>query len=124
VTPGLRVYGDGDRLIQAIGNLLSNAARYTPEAGVVRVRLLQEGAEAVIEVADSGIGVAEDERDKVFTRFWRADPARTRASGGLGIGLAVVREIVERHGGRVEVHTSDLGGAAFVVRLPLSGDGR
>jgi two-component system sensor histidine kinase SenX3 len=63
--------------------------------------------------------VAEDDREKVFTRFWRADPARTRASGGLGIGLAVVREIVERHGGRVGVHPSDLGGAAFVVRLPL-----
>lgn len=119
IAPGLCAHGDADRLIQAVGNLLSNAARYTPEGGVVRVRLLRDGAEAVIEVADSGIGVAEDDREKVFTRFWRADPARTRASGGLGIGLAVVREIVERHGGRVGAHPSDLGGAAFVVRLPL-----
>ncbi|MBN2248151.1 MAG: HAMP domain-containing protein [Coriobacteriia bacterium] len=120
----LTVNADADRLMQAVGNLLSNAARYTPEGGTVRVRLLRDGAEAVIEVADSGMGVAEDDRERVFTRFWRADPARNRASGGLGIGLAVVREIVERHGGRVGVHGSDLGGAAFVIRLPLAGEKR
>ncbi|MHB1323366.1 MAG: sensor histidine kinase [Coriobacteriia bacterium] len=121
VERGVFVLGDGDRLTQAVGNLLSNAARYTPEGGRVRIRLLRDGTEGVIEVADSGIGVAEDDRTRVFTRFWRADPARSRASGGLGIGLAVVREIVERHGGTVGVHGSDLGGAAFVVRIPLDG---
>lgn len=120
VESGLVVRGDGDRLTQAVGNLLSNAARYTPEGGHVRIRLLRDGEQAVIEVADSGIGVAHEDRQHVFTRFWRADPARSRASGGLGIGLAVVREIVERHGGSVGVHDSDLGGAAFVVRLPLA----
>ncbi len=121
---GLAVNADADKLTQAVGNLLSNAARYTPEGGTIRVRLLRDGADAVIEVADSGMGVAEEDRSRVFTRFWRADPARNRASGGLGIGLAVVREIVERHGGRVGVHESDLGGAAFVVRLPLVGEKR
>lgn len=124
VEPGVMVLGDGDRLTQAVGNLLSNAARYTPEGGRIRIRVLKDGAEAVVEVADSGIGVAEEDRAKVFTRFWRADPARNRASGGLGIGLAVVREIVERHGGRVGVYTSDLGGAAFVIRLPVVQTGR
>lgn len=121
---GLTVNVDADRLTQAVGNLLSNAARYTPEGGTVRVRLLRDGAEAVIEVSDTGMGVAEADREHVFTRFWRADPARSRASGGLGIGLAVVREIVERHGGSVGVHESDLGGAAFVIRLPLVGEKR
>lgn len=121
---GLAVNADADRLTQAVGNLLSNAARYTPEGGTVRVRLVRDGADAVIEVADSGMGVAEEDRTRVFTRFWRADPARNRASGGLGIGLAVVREIVERHGGRVGVHESDLGGASFVIRLPLAGEKR
>jgi len=120
IAEGLVVRGDGDRLTQAVGNLLSNAARYTPEGGTVRLRLLSDGAEAVIEVADSGPGVAEEDRERVFTRFWRGDPARTRMSGGVGIGLAVVREIVERHGGKVGVHPSDLGGAAFVIRLPLA----
>lgn len=119
VENGLIVNGDGDRITQAVGNLLANAARYTPEGGVVRVRVLRDGTDAVIEVADSGIGVAEADRAHVFTRFWRADPARSRASGGLGIGLAVVREIAERHGGSVGVYASDLGGASFVVRLPL-----
>jgi signal transduction histidine kinase len=116
---GVTVMGDPDRLRQAVGNLLSNAARYTPGGGRVRVRLLRDGTEAVIEVADSGIGVAEEDRERVFTRFWRADPARARTSGGLGIGLAVVREIAERHGGKVGVHASDLGGASFVIRVPL-----
>jgi len=121
VAEGLVVVADGDRLTQAVGNLLANAARYTPEGGRIRVRVLRDGHEAVIEVADSGIGVAEADRERVFQRFWRADPARSRASGGLGIGLAVVREIAERHGGAVGVHASDLGGAAFVIRLPLVG---
>lgn len=120
VEQGITVRGDGDRLTQAVSNLLANAARYTPEGGHIRIRVLRDGAEAVIEVADSGIGVAEEDRARVFTRFWRADPARSRASGGLGIGLAVVREIVERHGGKVGVHEADLGGAAFVIRLPLA----
>lgn len=121
VQGGLIVLGDGDRLTQAVGNLLANAARYTPEGGRVRVRVVRDGAEAVVEVADSGIGVAEADRARVFQRFWRADPARSRVSGGLGIGLAVVREIAERHGGSVGVHASDLGGASFVIRLPLVG---
>lgn len=120
IEPGMTVLGDADRLTQAVGNLLSNAARYTPQGGTVRVRLLRDGTDAVVEVADSGIGVAEADRPHVFTRFWRADPARSRASGGLGIGLAVVREIAERHGGAVGVYESDLGGASFVIRIPLA----
>lgn len=124
IEPSVMVLGDADRLTQAVGNLLSNAARYTPEGGQVRVRLLRDGDDAVIEVADSGIGVAEGDREKVFTRFWRGDPARTRTSGGVGIGLAVVREIAERHGGSVGVYGSDLGGAAFVMRIPLAPERR
>jgi signal transduction histidine kinase len=124
IEPGIMVRGNADRLRQAVGNLLSNAARYTPEGGSVRLRLLRDGAEAVIEVADSGIGVADEDRERVFTRFWRADPARARTSGGLGIGLAVVREVVERHGGKVGVHDSDLGGASFVIRIPIAQDRR
>jgi len=121
IEEGLVVVGDGDRLTQAVGNLLSNAARYTPEGGRVRIRVLRDGPHAVIEVADSGIGIAEGDRERVFTRFWRADLARTRASGGLGIGLAVVKEIIDRHGGAVGVAASDLGGTSVWIRLPLGG---
>jgi len=121
IAEGLVVVGDGDRLTQAVGNLLSNAARYTPEGGRVRVRVLRDGPHAVIEVADSGIGIDEADRERVFTRFWRADQARARASGGLGIGLAVVKEIVDRQSGGVGIGPSDLGGTSVWIRLPLSG---
>lgn len=121
ITTGLRVMGDADRLTQAVGNLLSNAARYTPAGGTVTVTLRREGDRAVIEVADTGIGIATEDLDRVFSRFWRADDARDRASGGLGIGLSVVREIVERHGGTVAAVRRASGGSAFALRLPLEG---
>lgn len=117
IDEGIRVNADRDRLTQAIGNLLSNAARYTPAGGSVTVTLRAEGDRAVIEVADTGIGIAEEDAERVFARFWRADQARDRASGGLGIGLAVVREIVERHGGMVGVSRREGGGTIFAIRL-------
>jgi two-component system sensor histidine kinase BaeS len=114
------IRGDADKLQQAIGNLLSNAARYTPEGGRVEVSLRKEARQAVVSVADTGIGVEEENLDRVFQRFWRADDARHRSSGGLGIGLAVVREIVERHGGSIGVSRRSGGGSVFSVRLPLA----
>ena len=108
-----------DRIQQAVGNLLSNAARYTPAGGSVDVALRSEGGSAVIEVADTGIGIAEEDLDLVFSRFWRADDARATTSGGLGIGLAVTKEIVERHKGTIRAARRDGGGAVFTIRLPL-----
>ncbi len=116
---GLVMMGDRDRLTQAFGNLLSNAARYTPSGGSVTVSLHGEGNEAVVSVADTGIGIAHEDRERVFTRFWRADAARSRATGGIGVGLSVLREIVDRHGGRVSVSDVAGGGTQFAVRLPL-----
>jgi signal transduction histidine kinase len=115
---GVWVTGDRDRLTQAVGNLISNAARYTPEGGHVTVRLAAEGDQAIVEVADTGIGISSDDLDNVFARFWRADDARDRASGGLGIGLSVVKEIVERHGGFVTVKRREGGGSVFAIHLP------
>ncbi len=109
-----------DRLTQAVGNLLSNAARYTPEGGHVTVRLSRESEQAVIEVADTGIGISAEDIDSVFARFWRADDARDRATGGgLGIGLSIVKEIVERHHGYVSVKRREGGGSVFAIHLPL-----
>jgi len=116
---GLRVQADPDLLTQAVGNLLSNAARYTPE-GRVTVSLRHDEGCALVEVADTGIGIAEEDADKVFQRFWRADSARHTATGGLGIGLALVKEIVERHGGSVGVAGRDEGGSVFSIRIPLA----
>lgn len=118
--PGVRVKGDRDRIQQAFGNLLANAARYTPEGGRIEVMVRREGDRALIEVADTGIGIAEDDLQRVFSRFWRADKARESSSGGLGIGLAVVKEIVERHGGVVGASRRESGGSVFSVRLPLA----
>ncbi len=108
-----------DRILQAVGNLLSNAARYTLAGGSVDVELRSEAGCAVIEVSDTGIGIAEEDLDLVFSRFWRADDARATTSGGLGIGLAVTKEIVERHKGTIRAARRDGGGAVFTIRLPL-----
>ena len=117
---GVRVRGDADRLTQAVGNLLSNAARYTPEGGRIELSLRAEGDRAVIRVADTGIGISEEDSERVFARFWRADTARDSSTGGLGIGLAIVKEIVERHGGVVAAQRRPGGGTVFTLRLPLA----
>ncbi len=115
---GLFVRGDADRLQQAVGNLLSNAARYTPAGGRITVSTRSESDQAVIEVADTGMGIDADDADRVFGRFWRADSARATATGGLGIGLAVTKEIVERHRGSIGVESVRGEGARFTIRLP------
>jgi two-component system, OmpR family, sensor histidine kinase BaeS len=122
IAEGLYVLGDRDRLQQAVGNLLSNAARYTPAHGSVQLAVRQDGGCALIEVTDTGIGIAEKDLGQVFARFWRADGARTTATGGLGIGLAVTREIVERHHGSIEAagRPDGTSGAVFRIRLPLA----
>ena len=119
VADRVMVDGDRDRLTQAIGNLLANAVRYTPEGGLVHVALRTEFDRAVVEVADTGIGISPQDLGSVFGRFWRADDARDRSSGGLGIGLAIVKEIVERHGGTIGGASREGGGTVFSMRLPL-----
>jgi signal transduction histidine kinase len=116
------VKADRDRLQQAVGNLLSNAARYTPAGGKVDVRLRRDGSAAVIEVADTGVGIAEEDLPRVFSRFWRADGARATATGGLGIGLAVTKEIVERLGGSISAGPRPDGvrGTVFAIKLPIA----
>lgn len=120
IADGLHVQADPDLLTQAVGNLLSNAARYTPKGGSVMIAVRREGDRALIEVADTGVGIAHDDADKVFQRFWRADNARHSATGGLGIGLAVVKEIVDRHGGSVGVTRRPEGGSVFSIKMPLA----
>lgn len=115
----LHVAGDLDRLQQAIGNLLSNSARYTPEGGRIMVSVRHDGDVAVVEVADTGVGISVDDLPHVFSRFWRADNARAVTSGGMGIGLAVTKEIVERHRGTIGVESVAGEGTRFAIRLPL-----
>jgi two-component system OmpR family sensor kinase len=113
------VPGDEPRLRQVLGNLLQNARRHTPPATPVHVRVFAGSSEAVIEVADEGSGMSPEDASRVFERFWRSDPSRARASGGAGLGLAIVAAIADAHGGRAEVQTALGQGATFRIRLPL-----
>jgi len=114
------VSGDPGRLQQVIWNLLSNAIKFTPRGGRVAIHLERAGSEAVIRVVDTGQGIRSDFLPYLFERFRQADSSSTRAHGGLGLGLAIVRHIVEVHGGRVEARSEGEGrGATFTVRLPL-----
>jgi signal transduction histidine kinase len=107
------------RLIAA--NLLENAVRYNRRGGRVDVSLLRRGGEVVLSVADTGIGIAAADQDRVFERFYRVDKARSRAVGGTGLGLSIVRHAAERHGGSVRVHSVLGEGSTFIVTLPVEG---
>ncbi|UFQ17193.1 MULTISPECIES: sensor histidine kinase [Streptomyces] len=113
-----RVMADPLRLRQAIGNLVSNAIRHTPEGGSVRITCRGTGDEVLIEVADTGTGIAAAELPHVFDRFWRADKSRTRATGGSGLGLSIVRKLAEAHEGAVTAESVLGKGSLFTVRLP------
>jgi PAS domain S-box-containing protein len=114
------VIGDPDRLQQIVWNLLSNAIKFSPPEGKVQVRLESVGDEAQIEIIDSGIGIAPDFLPYVFDRFRQADSSTTRSYGGLGLGLAIVRHLVEQHGGKVQAENNPGEGAKFTVALPLA----
>lgn len=114
------VAGDPNRLQQIIWNLLSNAIKFTPAGGQVSISLTHQGTEAKIQVQDTGIGIRAEFLPHVFEYFRQADASSTRAYGGLGLGLAIVRHLVEQHGGRVRAESPGEGqGATFTVMLPL-----
>jgi heavy metal sensor kinase len=116
-----RVAGDGDRLQQVVSNLVDNAIRHAPPGSAVLVSLWRSDTEAGVRVCDEGPGVPTRERERIFERFARRDRARPR-SGGAGLGLAISKEIVSAHGGRIwiEDRAPGAGGSAFVVALPLA----
>ncbi|MFY2563468.1 sensor histidine kinase [Corallococcus terminator] len=115
----LVVKGDRGRLAQVLTNLLENAFKYSPSGGVVRLTLERDGTQARISVKDTGIGIPEDQRQHLFQRFFRARNAPISGFGGLGLGLYICRDIVERHGGHIQVDTEVGQGSTFHVTLPL-----
>ena len=115
----IAVAGDAVRLTQVFANLLTNAAKYTNGGGRIAVAIRQEGEVATVSVSDNGIGIAGDQLASVFDMFTQLDRSNRRAQGGLGIGLTLVRSLVEMHGGRAEARSGGLGhGSEFVVELP------
>lgn len=119
--PDLTVKGMESELYRLVANLLANAIHYTPSGGEVTLSLRREGNRAVLEVSDSGIGISPADQPRVFDRFYRSDPGRTRRGGGTGLGLSIVAAIVRRHHGRVSVISTPGQGSVFTVEMPLSG---
>lgn len=116
-------YGDRGRIAEIVDNLLSNALRYTDAGGTVTLELGEAGEDVLLDVSDTGIGIREQDLAYIFERFWRAEPSRARRTGGAGIGLAIVRELVRAHDGRIDVDSAPGRGSTFRVVLPaLKGD--
>ena len=119
----IRREGNADALLSVFGNLLSNAVRYTPTGGTVRVQYGQNGGEAWVDVLDTGIGIPEEVRDKIFERFYRSTDARKMDAQGLGLGLTLVQQIVNAHDGRIELESEPGKGSRFRVILPVQENG-
>ncbi len=116
----LYVHGDPTRLTQVVANLLNNAAKYTPQGGKILLSTERIGDEVAIRVKDNGLGIASDMLPRIFEMFVQADNSLNRSQGGLGIGLTLVKSLVEMHGGTVEATSDGLGkGSEFTVRLPI-----
>lgn len=111
---------DPDLIHEAMVNLMSNAMRYTPEGGSVCVRVARDRRNVLLSVQDTGIGIAKEDIPRVFSRFWRSDASRERVAGGLGVGLALTKEIVDRHNGTISVDSEEGVGTTFTLHLPLS----
>jgi signal transduction histidine kinase len=115
-----RVMGDPDRLQQVVTNLLSNAIKFTPNGGRVETQLMRVGDQAQIKVSDTGVGISADFLPRIFDRYTQANGSTTKRKGGLGLGLAIVRHIVEMHNGQVIAQSAgEDKGATFTVRLPI-----
>ena len=112
-----QVYGDADRLGQVITNLLTNAIHYNKPNGEIRVSTRGENGAAIVAIADTGQGIADEDLPHIFERFYRADKSRSRAAGRSGLGLAISKAIVDAHGGTIEVTSQPGEGTTFTVRL-------
>ena len=118
LSPDVKVLGIESELSRLVINLLSNAIQYTPAGGAINVMLVHHGREVVLVISDSGPGIPADQQTKVFDRFTRLDPARSRQQGGTGLGLAIAQAIARRHGGGITLHSVAEQGSDFTVRLP------
>ena len=117
---GMTVRGSESQLVTAVSNLIGNAVSYSPERTRVGVAVRRSEGAVEISVTDQGIGIAEKDLERVFERFYRADPARSRATGGTGLGLAIVKHVATNHGGEVSVWSVEGSGSTFTLRLPPS----
>ena len=115
-----RVLGDRESLVVAVGNLIGNAIRYSPERSRVGIGVTRREGESIVEIAvtDQGIGIPKEEQERIFERFYRVDSARSRSTGGTGLGLSIVKHTVQNHGGTVTLWSMPGAGSTFTIRLP------
>ncbi|MEO8261939.1 MAG: ATP-binding protein [Pseudolysinimonas sp.] len=112
------VFGDEQLLVTAVDNLISNAVQYSPDGSRVGIGVTDDDGVVEIAVTDQGVGIPDDEKDRVFERFFRVDAARSRNTGGSGLGLSIVKHVVQNHGGDVRVWSQHGRGSTFTIRLP------
>ena len=122
-SPSIALNADEELIKRMILNLLDNAVKYTPEGGEISLALEKQNGSAEIVVRDTGIGLSQRDQQRVFDRFYRVDKARSRALGGAGLGLSIVRSIVEAHGGNIRIDSTPRHGSTFTVSLPLATKG-
>jgi two-component system sensor histidine kinase SenX3 len=116
----VRVLGDLGQLTTAVGNLVENAVNYSPDRTKVVVSVRVEADLAEVSVTDQGVGIPDQDLNRIFERFYRVDPARSRITGGTGLGLAIVKHIAATHGGDVSVWSVEGAGSTFTLRLPVA----
>jgi two-component system phosphate regulon sensor histidine kinase PhoR len=116
--PDLTVWADDEGVRTILSNLVDNALKYTPAGGTVAIRATPDAGGVTLEVADTGIGIAEQDQERVFERFYRADKARSREMGGTGLGLAIVKHLAQAFGGTVSLTSQPGRGSTFRVQLP------
>lgn len=114
----VRINGNTDRIRQLLLNLLNNAIKFTPDGGEITISLERQGDQAMLRVQDTGIGVAPEDRERIFDRFYQSDPARTHTGGGFGLGLSIAKWIVEAHHGSIRVESDGKQGTTFIVLIP------
>jgi signal transduction histidine kinase len=118
------LWADAGRISQILANLLGNAAKYSTPGGAIALSVAREGREVTVRIRDTGIGIAPEIVPQLFQLYAQVDPTCSRSEAGLGIGLALVRSLVEAHGGRISVKSAGLGyGSEFTIRLPVDDQG-
>ncbi len=120
VGPDLDVLGSPDQILVALSNLVENAVTYSPDGGRVAVMADRSGDRVTITVSDQGIGIPQRELDRIFERFYRVDPARSRATGGTGLGLSIAKHVAASHGGEITVWSVETQGSSFTLSLPAA----
>ncbi|MCE5342295.1 MAG: cell wall metabolism sensor histidine kinase WalK [Eubacteriales bacterium] len=119
ISDNCEMYADTAKLTQVVYNIMDNAIKYTPEGGLIRVRLIRMGRDAILTIADNGPGIPQQDLPHIFDRFYRVDKARSRDTGGTGLGLSIVNQLVLMHGGTVSVQSEEGHGTTFTVELPI-----